>query len=305
MAIPRRTLFIVLGSIVGLILLIGLCVPLFLDADSFRNRIESTLSTSLGRKVTLGKLDLSVFSGSLVAENTTLADDPAFSTQPFMTVSKVKIGIEMIPLILSREIHITGFALDSPKINLLRAANGTWNYSTIGSAQKNAPAKESNSLIPNLTVGHVTVKDGQLTVGALPAAGAPATPQHTYDKLELDAKDFSFAKSFPFTASTNLPNGGTVSLSGNAGPIDAKDASLTPFSAHLVVKHLDPLAAGFVDSTAGVTGTIDAIDVQATGTGVNSTSPISSSIHPSSPSSARTNPPTSQPRPPRPTATTC
>jgi AsmA protein len=262
MALPRRTLFIVLGSIVGLILLIGLCIPLFLDADSFRNRIESTLSTSLGRKVTLGKLDLSVFSGSLVAENTTLADDPAFSNQPFMTASKVKIGIEMIPLVLSREIRITGFALDSPKINLLRAANGTWNYSTIGSAQKNAP-KDSNSLVPNLTVGHVTVTDGQLTVGALPAPGAPATAQHTYDKLELDAKDFSFAKSFPFTASTNLPAGGTVSLSGNAGPIDAKDASLTPFSAHLVVKHLDPLAAGFVDSTAGITGAIDAIDVQA------------------------------------------
>jgi AsmA protein len=263
MALPRRTLFIVLGSIVGLILLIALCIPLFLDADSFRNRIESTLTTSLGRKVTLGKLDLSVLSGSLVAENTTLADDPAFSTQPFMTVSKVKIGIEMIPLVFSREIHITGFALDSPKINLLRAANGTWNYSTIGSAQKTAPAKDSNSLIPNLTVGHVTITDGQLTVGALPAPGKPATPQHIYDKLELDAKDFSFQKSFPFTASTNLPAGGTVSLSGNAGPIDAKDASLTPFSAHLVVKHLDPLAAGFVDATAGVTGTIDAIDVQA------------------------------------------
>ncbi|MEI9977465.1 MAG: AsmA family protein [Edaphobacter sp.] len=267
MALPRRTLFIVLGSIVGLILLIVLCVPLFLDADSFRSRIESTLTTSLGRKVTLGKLDLSVLSGSLVAENTTLADDPAFSTQPFMTASKVKIGIEMIPLIFSREIHITGFSLDSPKINLLRAANGTWNYSTIGSAQKSAPTKDSSSLIPNLTVGHVTVTDGQLTVGALPAPGAPATPQHTYDKLELDAKDFSFQKSFPFTASTNLPAGGTVSLSGNAGPIDAKDASLTPFSAHLVVKHLDPLAAGFVDSTAGVTGTIDAIDVQATWNG--------------------------------------
>ena len=235
MALPRRTLFIVLGSIVGLILLIALCIPLFLDADSFRTRIESTLTTSLGRKVTLGKLDLSVLSGSLVAENTTLADDPAFSTQPFMTASKVKIGIEMIPLIISREIHITGFALDSPKINLLRAANGTWNYSTIGSAQQNASAnKDSSSLIPNLTVGHVTVTNGQLTVGIEPAPGTPATPRRTYDQLNLEAKDFSFQKSFPFTV-----------------------------SAHLLAKHIDPLAAGFVDATAGITGTIDAIDVQA------------------------------------------
>jgi hypothetical protein len=268
MAIPRRTLLIVLGSIVALILLAVISIPLFLNADTFRTRIESALTTSLGRKVTLGKLDLSVFSGSLVAENATLADDPAFSTQPFLQASKVKIGIEMLPLIFSREIHINGFDIDSPKITLLRAANGTWNYSTIGSAQQNASAnKDSSSLIPNLTVGHVAITNGQLTVGVAPAPGAPATPRRTYDQLTLGAKDFSFQKSFPFTVSAHLPADGTVSLSGNAGPINSHDASLTPFSAHLEAKHIDPLAAGFVDATAGVTGTIDAIDVQATWNG--------------------------------------
>lgn len=268
MAIPRRTLPIVLGSIVALVLLIVISIPLLLNADTFRTRIESALTTSLGRKVTLGKLDLSVFSGSLVAENATLADDPAFSTQPFLQASKVKIGIEVLPLILSQEIHITGFDIDSPKITLLRAANGTWNYSTIGSAQQNASAnKDSSSLIPNLTVGHVAITNGQLTVGVAPAPGAPATPRRTYDQLNLGAKDFSFQKSFPFTVSAHLPADGTVSLSGNAGPINSRDASLTPFSAHLEAKHIDPLAAGFVDASAGVSGTIDAIDVQATWNG--------------------------------------
>src|SRR5712671_6372740 len=178
MAIPRRTLLIVLG------LIVAVSIPLFLNADTFRTRIETALTTSLGRKVTLGKLDLSVLTGSLVAENASIADDPAFGTQPFLQATKVKIGIEMIPLILSREIHITGFAIDSPKINLLRAANGTWNYSTIGSAQQNTAAnKESSTLIPNLTVGHVSVTNGQLTVGTTPAPGTPATPRRTYDQL--------------------------------------------------------------------------------------------------------------------------
>jgi hypothetical protein len=89
------------------------------------------------------------------------------------------------------------------------------------------------------------------------------TPRRTYDKLTLEAKDFSFEKSFPFSASAHLPGDGTVSLKGNAGPINPKDASLTPFNAHLEAKHIDPLAAGFVDSTAGLTGTIDGIDVEA------------------------------------------
>jgi AsmA protein len=268
MATPRRTLLIVLGSIVALILLVALAIPLFLNADAFRTRIETALTTSLGRKVTLGKLDLSVLTGSLVAETATIADDPAFETQPFLQTSKVKIGIEMIPLILSREVHVTGFAIDSPKITLLRAANGTWNYSTIGRAQQNTAAnKESSTLIPNLTVGHATIKNGQITVGTTPAPGMPATPRRTYDQLALDAKEFSFQKSFPFTASAHLPGDGTVSLNGNAGPINPHDASLTPLGAHLQAKHIDPLAAGFVDSTAGISGTIDAIDTQATWNG--------------------------------------
>ena len=268
MAIPRRTVLIVLGSIVALLLLIVISIPLFLNADSFRTRIESSLSTSLGRRVTLGKLDLSVLAGSLVAENATLSDDPAFSSQPFLQASKVKIGIEMIPLIVSREIHITGFDLDSPKITLLRAASGKWNYSTIGSAQQNPSAnKESSSLVPNLTVGHVSVTNGEVTVGIQPAPGVPPTPRHTYDKLNIEAKDFSFQKSFPFTVSAHLPADGTVTLTGNAGPINAQDASLTPFTNHLVAKHIDPVATGFFDSTTGISGMIDAIDLQATWNG--------------------------------------
>ncbi|MGA7242484.1 MAG: AsmA family protein [Terracidiphilus sp.] len=264
MALPRRPILIVLGSIVALVLLFALAIPLFLNADAFRTRIETALTTSLGRKVTLGKLELSVLSGNLVDQNAAIADDPAFSTQPFLQASNVKIGIKMIPLIFSREIHITGFAIDSPKITLLRAANGTWNYSSIGRAQQNTAAnKESSTLIPNLTVGDVTISNGQLTVGTVPAPGMAVTPRRTYDQLNLEAKDFSFQKSFPFTASAHLPGDGTVSLKGNAGPINPHDASLTSFDAHLEAKHIDPLAAGFVESTSGVTGSIEAIDVQA------------------------------------------
>ncbi len=264
MALPRRPLLIVVGSVAALVLLVALAIPFFLNADSFRTRIEAALTDSLGRKVTLGKLDISVLAGNLVAQNGTIADDPAFSNQPFLQASKVKIGIEVLPLIFSRKLHITGFAIDSPKIILLRAANGRWNYSTIGSAQQNSTAnKESSTLIPDLTVGHVNISDGQLIVGIEPAPGIQATPRRTYDRLNLEAKDFSFQKSFPFSASAHLPGDGTVSLTGNAGPINPRDASLTPFDANLDAKHIDPLAAGFVDSSSGVTGTIESIAVQA------------------------------------------
>ena len=266
MAPSRRTLFIVIGSILALILIVVLAIPMFLNADSFRTRIESAMSTSLGRKVTLGKLDLSILSGGLVAENSSVADDPAFSNQPFLQTGPVKINVEMLPLFLNHEIHITGFTLDSPHIILLRAPNGTWDYSSIGSAHK-AVTSGSGVTVPNLTIGHLSITNGKLTVGNVASPGAPTSSARTYDQLTLDAKDFSFEKAFPFTASARLPGDGTVSLKGTAGPIDKHDASLTPFTAQLGIKHLDPVAAGFLDTTAGITGLINAIDVQATWNG--------------------------------------
>lgn len=262
-----RTLLLALGGLVALVVIAGLAVPLFLNADSFRERIEQEISSSLGRKATLGKLDLSVFSGSLVAQNASLSDDPSFNSEPFLTAKEVKIGVEILPLILSRKVNITGFAIDEPKINLIRHANGTWNYSTIGGARTAKPASGGSSTTPDVNIAKITVTNGQLTVSTEGAAGAAATPKRTYDKLNIDARNFAFDKQFPYNVSAHLPGDGMVTIAGNVGPINQKDASLTPFSAKLSVKHLDPATAGFADAASGLSGMIDAIDGTATWNG--------------------------------------
>ena len=267
MATRHRTLLIALGSILALIVLAVAAVPLFLNADSFRSRIEQELSASLGRKVSLGKLDLSVWSGSLVATNATLADDPAFSKEPILQAALVKINVEMIPLLFDHQIRITGFTIDNPTINLIRHADGTWNYSSIGTAQPKQPGKQTRSSMTGVTVSHITITDGKLTVSTVPTAGAPATPKRIYDQVNIEAKNFAFTKPFPFTLTAHLPADGTVSLAGNAGPFNTKDASLTPFGAKLEVKHLDPAAAGFLERSSGISGTIDAINVESTWNG--------------------------------------
>jgi AsmA protein len=88
-----------------------------------------------------------------------------------------------------------------------------------------------------------------------------------YENVNLKVKDFAFTKAFPFEASANLPAGGTVELKGSAGPFNQQDASATPFSGHLEIKHLDPLAAGFVDASDGVTGTVDNLVLDAAWSG--------------------------------------
>ena len=261
-----RTVLIALAGVCVLLVLIVVSLPLFLNADSFRARIESTLSKSLGRTVTIGKLDLSIWSGGLVAENATVADDPRFSTTPFLQAETVKIGVELIPLLLHRDVQVRGFTLLNPRIELLRAANGTWNYSTIGGANsKGAQDEETKKTFPSLTVGHVDVEGGRISVGA--QGNATSLPARVYDQVNLTVKDFSFSKSFSFTASAHLPGDGTVDIKGTAGPMNQQDASATPFSGNLEMKHIDPLAAGFIDASAGISGTVDSLVLDAAWSG--------------------------------------
>ena len=253
MATVKRS-WIVLGVVVGVLLIGVFIVQHLLDADTYRSRIETTLSNSLGRPVQLGHLSFSLFTGSLVAEAPSIGDDPAFSGQPFLTAEDVHIGVETGPLLFHRELHITGFTIDQPKITLLRAANGTWNYSSLGSQGKaKAPTAQTNSLIPNLTVGKIEIKNGTVTVGALPQQGNP----RVYSELNVSAQNFSFASAFPFTVTGSLPAGGSIQISGSAGPVDVHDASLTPITAQVSLKHADLVAAGLVTPQQGIAGIAD------------------------------------------------
>ena len=83
----KRWVKIAIGVVAVLVLAV-LIVPLFVNADSFRPMLETQLSSALGRKVTLGKLSFSLLSGSVVADQLTVADDPAFSTAPFLEASR-------------------------------------------------------------------------------------------------------------------------------------------------------------------------------------------------------------------------
>jgi len=132
------------------------------------------------------------------------------------------------------QIHITVFAIDAPKINLLRAANGNLNYSTpMGHGSRTTAAnKESNTLIPNLTVGRVAVQQrSDHTIGTTPAPGTPATPLRPL--LPLPRSEGLPSEILPVTDRipahrAHLPGDATVSLQGQRRPINPHDAPSPP-----------------------------------------------------------------------------
>lgn len=260
----------ILGIVIAIILVILIALPFVVNVNSFRPRLESELTTSLGRQVKVGNLSLSILAGSVAAEDLSIADDPAFSKDPFIRAKSLKVGVELMPLIFSKTLHITDITLDTPQISLLRSATGKWNFSSLGGNSTAKPAENAaksaantakpagdtgsaSSSTANLSVNQLNVKDGSVSVNRANSSIKP----HVYEKVNITVSNFSFASQFPFTLSAGLPGGGDVKLDGKAGPINPTDASLTPLEAQIDVKRLDLAASGFIDPTSGIAGLAD------------------------------------------------
>src|SRR5689334_25266290 len=105
---------------VAIIIVLILVLPFVINVNDFRPRIESELTTALGRKVTVGDLSLSLWSGSLGADDIAIADDPAFSNTPFIRAKSLGVGVEVMPLIFSKTLHVTDLTLKQPEVALVR-----------------------------------------------------------------------------------------------------------------------------------------------------------------------------------------
>jgi len=245
----------ILAIVVAVFVLILIAIPFLVNVNSFRPQIESKASAALGRPVTVGNLSLSILSGSVKAENVAIADDPAFSKTPFVTAKSLKIGVELMPLIFSKQMNVTEIVLEEPQITLLRTANGKWNYSSMGAASANKPAQPAagGTPPPSVSVAKLNINNGKLIVGKVNSSAKPTV----YDKVNISVTDFSPTSQFPFKLTADLPGGGKADISGKAGPINPTDASKTPFESAVKVNNMDIAASGLIDPATGITGLAD------------------------------------------------
>ncbi len=251
----KRILKIV-AIVIGVLILILIALPFFIDANTFRPKLESELTDALGREVKVGNISLSLLSGGVTADNISIADDPAFSKSPFVQAKSLKVGVEMIPLIFSKTLNVTELTLNQPEIGLVKSENGEkWNFSSLGGKNPSAakPAEPASSGNPNLSVAKLNVNDGRLTVSQASSDRKP----HVYDKVNIEVTNFSFTSSFPFTMKADLPAGGSLKLDGKAGPIDANNAAQTPLEAKVAINKMNLAESGFIDPATGIAGIAD------------------------------------------------
>src|SRR5579863_313923 len=235
---------IIIGIIVAVILLILIITPFFINADQFRPQIEAALSEKLGRKVQLGHVSVSLISGSLSANQISIADDPSFSHEPFLTAKSLNVGVDVVPLIFSRDLRVHSLNFNDPHVQLLRTAAGQWNFATLASPAPShgaaspprdasllpvsfvvTPANTSSSpALNSFSVEKMKISDGRIAFGR---AGEPT--RLAYQDVNLSAQNISQTAAFPFQFDAKTPNGGKITLNGNLGPVGNNDGSHIPF----------------------------------------------------------------------------
>lgn len=218
-----KRLLIIAGIVAVILLVLVVAAPFLIDVDRFRPAIAAKLQAALGRPVEIGHLQFSLLSGGVEAQAISIGDDPSFSRSPFLRAETLTVGVDVWPLIRSRELNIHSITIERPQVNLIRAADGRWNFSTLGTQRRpggdadppgDPPADSTNQ--PNqFSIGRLEITNGEIT---LSRQGGGA--QQTLGDVSLDAHNIAPGATIPIAIAAKTPGGGRLKIEGTGGPLD-------------------------------------------------------------------------------------
>ncbi len=240
-----RKLGIVIAVIVALLVIAVLVIPLVINVNHYHGLVQSQLQKALGRPVTFGQMHLSLTPPSVRLDNVVIGEAPQFGHGPFASMNAIDASIKLWPL-LHKDIQIQSLQLKDPKVELIRNAQGVWNFSTLGQAQPAAapqPARPVPPPAPPQTAakpeqnkpGGFLLSNLKITNGQLTLIDEQKHFRGVYNNIDAGLHGFAPGKPFDFSLALHLPGPGTqtMALSGTAGPINQADMLKTPFDGKL------------------------------------------------------------------------
>ena len=228
-----RKIAIVIGIVVVVIVLaVGIFVATF-NPNDYRGTVQTKLEQQLGRKVTLGNMELGLFPLRFRVYNLAIADDPKFGTRAFVQTQELSVSVDLLPL-LSKSVQINSLALERPSVEMIKNAEGVWNFASIG---QKTPAATPSSSQQQFSLGELAINDGVVAI----TDQQDRKPRTVYDHINLKLTDFAPDSPFNLDASVHLPGAGNqeISLKGKGGPLSHTNPAATPFKGTLDLKGVE------------------------------------------------------------------
>ncbi len=135
----RKRVLQIAGGVLALLLAAGLAIP-YVSADSYGQRLKTSLERTLGRRVEIGQVRFSLFPspGFSVSRDgngpgVTIHEDPAIGIEPVAYVETMRVRPALWPL-LSGRFRIASIRLEDATINLTKSGAaggaGRWNFAS-------------------------------------------------------------------------------------------------------------------------------------------------------------------------------
>jgi uncharacterized protein involved in outer membrane biogenesis len=193
-----------------------------------QERILNRVSKTLGRPVQIGQIKARVGLGlAIEADSLRIADDPAFSQQPFLSADQFALDVEFMPL-LHGEVKVRQLEMTKPVIRILKQADGKLNLDTLGEHSAPSPTLSHEhggagamrgvvwAIARQVSIKGLAIDDGTIYYSDAGLNGLPLQISH----LSLEMNGFHTGSPFDIDLKSALfsdqPN---VAVSGKMGPM--------------------------------------------------------------------------------------
>jgi AsmA protein len=242
-------------------------------------RIKATLlplaEEKLQRKIDLGHIEVSLFSGIEIHGLTIYEQD---DSEIFLSTDLVRLRYQLLPL-LAMKVVVDEVRLEKPNIRVVRFDDGQFNFSDLmafddnevsqtESAANPKPEQTQDSVPISLLISNVLIQDGQL-VFLDHVLNSKAPYRYQVSSLQFAAKGVSLSGKVPLSMQCQL-NGSQLTLDGhmNLQPlggefnVELQDLDTVAFHPYLQDVLPGKLGALKLDFRSTVSGTPDDISLK-------------------------------------------
>jgi uncharacterized protein involved in outer membrane biogenesis len=249
-----KKLLIVLGTLLVIVLGVLAILPRMLDINRYHDQIQAELQKQLGRPVQLGQMNLGLLPPTFKVQNAVIAEDPNYNSGlPFAQAAELDVAVKLEPL-LHKDVQVESLRMIRPSVELIHAADGTWNFASLGKRTKPTPNQQQASSQPTpLALDLFQIDDGAVGVTDL----QKHQPRMVYNNIDLQLKNVAMGKPFEIALTAHLPGAGKqlVKLDGRSTFVNDPTLVNTPFQGTLQIDQVTLSSAQQYMNSKALSGT--------------------------------------------------
>ncbi|HEX5132229.1 MAG TPA: AsmA-like C-terminal domain-containing protein [Candidatus Krumholzibacteria bacterium] len=223
----KKKILLVTGIVVAVIVIgVGVLVAnLGRIVNSKKDVLLAQVEARIGRDVSVGDVGVALWPEIGVrVQDVTVADDPAFASEPFVRVADLRVNVALMPL-LKKRVEVKRFVLNDPVVSVIKGDGGRFNFtSLVETAAGPAAAGGAGGATRPSSAAAVpfVLAFADIANGTVHYVDAAASLDRTIRDIDFSAQNVSLDKKITATlAAAVFGDAQDVTLNATVGPIGA------------------------------------------------------------------------------------